>query len=141
MLSKPGYLAFRPYAAFMEEATKWFVWKNVQKFCLNNEIPLNRIAGGSLYALENPLMKRYKQLAETVGMYGNGLLEVTDNQILRFSGCANKLSLLKQVNLDDKMLPFGIFEISNSYRYEKEEELDYLVRNRSFPFAGATHYQ
>ncbi len=42
-------------------------------------------------------------------MYGDGLLKVTGNHILRFSGCSNKLSLLKQVNFDNKTLPFGIF--------------------------------
>ena len=65
-------------------------------------------------------------------MYGDGLLKVTGNHILRFSGCSNKLSLLKQVNFDNKTLPFGIFEISDSYRYEQEEKLNLLVRNRLF---------
>ena len=132
MMSVPGYLTFRPYAAFMEETTKLFVWKNVQRYCSENQIPVQRIAGGDLYSLNNPLMKQHKTLAEEVGMYGDGLLEVTGNQILRFSGCTNKLSLLKQTNIDDRKLPFGIFEISHSYRYETEDELDCLVRNRFF---------
>ena len=131
-MSKPGYLTFRPYAAFMEEATKLFVWNNVQIFCKENHIPVQRIAGGDLYSLNNPLMKRHKMLAEQVGMYGDGLLQVTDNQILRFSGCTNKLAMLKQINIDDKPMPFGIFEISHSYRYEADSELDCLVRNRFF---------
>lgn len=41
-------------------------------------------------------MKRHKMLAEQVGMYGDGLLQVTDNQILRFSGCTNKLAIIQQ---------------------------------------------
>lgn len=131
-LSIPGYLTFRPYAAFMEEATKLHIWKLVQGFCLKNKIPLHRIAGGDLYSLDNSLMKKHVELAEKVGMYGDGLLKVTGNHILRFSGCSNKLSLLKQVNFDDKTLPFGIFEISDSYRYEQEERLNLLVRNRLF---------
>lgn len=132
MMSSPGYLAFRPYAAFMEEATKLFVWENVKRYCSENQIPVQRIAGGDLYSLNNPLMKQHKALAEEIGMYGDGLLEVTGDQILRFSGCINKLSMLKQTNIDDKKLPFGIFEISHSYRYEAEDELDCLVRNRFF---------
>lgn len=131
-LSIKGYLTFRPYATFMEEATKLRVWKLVQGFCLKNKIPLHRISGGDLYSLDNNLMKKHVQLAEKVGMYGDSLLKVTGNQILRFSGCSNKLSLLKQVNFDDKTLPFGIFEISDSYRYEQEERLNFLVRNRLF---------
>lgn len=131
-LSIPGYLTFRPYAAFMEEATKLHIWKIVQHFCANNHFPVQRIAGGDLYSLDRSLMKNHVRLAEKVGMYGDGLLSVTGNQILRFSGCSNKLSLLKQVNFDDKELPVGIFEISDSYRDESEDRLDYLVRNRLF---------
>lgn len=131
-LSVKGYLTFRPYATFMEEATKLHVWKLVSGFCKKNKIPLHRISGGDLYSLDNNLMKKHVELAEKVGMYGDGLLKVTGNQILRFSGCSNKLSQLKQVNFDDKTLPFGIFEISDSYRYEQEERLNFLVRNRLF---------
>ena len=131
-LSIPGYLTFRPYAAFMEEATKLHIWKLVQGFCLKNNIPLHRIAGGDLYSLDNSLMKKHVELAEKVGMYGDGLLKVTGNHILRFSGCSNKLSLLKQMNFDNKTLPIGIFEISDSYRYEQEDKLNLLVRNRMF---------
>lgn len=131
-LSIAGYLTFKPYATFMEEATKQHVWKLVKGFCDRNNLPLHRISGGDLYSLDNELMKKHVQLAEKVGMYGDGLLKVTGNHILRFSGCSNKLSLLKQVNFDNKTLPFGIFEISDSYRYEQEEKLNLLVRNRLF---------
>lgn len=131
-LSVPGYLTFKPYAAFMEEATKKHIWEMVQNFCFKSGFPVQRIAGGDLYSLDKELMKNHVVLAEEVGMYGDGLLKVTGNKILRFSGCSNKLSLLKQTNFDNKQLPIGIFEISDSYRYEKEERLDYLVRNRLF---------
>ena len=131
-LSIPGYLTFRPYAAFMEEVTKLRIWEMVQDFCKNNDFPVQRIAGGDLYSLDKPLMMNHVQLAEEVGMYGDGLLQVMGNQILRFSGCSNKLSLLKHTNFETKRLPVGIFEISDSYRYEKENQLDYLVRNRLF---------
>lgn len=131
-LAVEGYLTFRPYATFMEEATKQHIWELVRDFCKKNKLPLHRISGGDLYSLDNNLMKNHVQLAEKVGMYGDGLLKVTGNQILRFSGCSNKLSLLKQVDFDDKLLPFGIFEISDSYRYEQEDRLNLLVRNRLF---------
>lgn len=131
-LSTSGYLTFRPYAAFMEEATKLRIWKMVRNFCKSHGFPVQRIAGGDLYSLDKPLMKNHVRLAEEVGMYGDGLLKVTANHILRFSGCSNKLSLLKHTNFENKTLPFGIFEISDSYRFEKEHQLDYLVRNRLF---------
>lgn len=131
-LATAGYLTFRPYAAYMEDATKLHIWKEVQKFCQRNDIPLQRIEGGDLYSLKNNLMKKHVELAEKVGMYGDGLLKVNNEHILRFSGCSNKLSLLKQVNFDNKKLPFGIFEISDSYRYEQEDRLNLLVRNRLF---------
>ena len=131
-LSVPGYLTFKPYAAFMVEAVKLRFWRQVQAFCRENDIPLQRIAGGDLYSLDSALMKNHVRLAEEVGMYGEGLLSVSGNQILRFSGCSNKLSLLKQQSIDDAVFPFGIFEISNSYRFEKEEQIEYLSRNRKF---------
>lgn len=131
-LAIAGHLTFKPYAAFMVEAVKLRLWSQAQAFCLENDIPVQRISGGDLYSLDSELMKRHVQLAEEVGMYGDGLLKVSGNQILRFSGCSNKLSLLKQQDLDDAVFPFGIFELSNSYRFEKEGELEYLSRNRKF---------
>lgn len=131
-LSVAGYLTFKPYAAFMIEAVKLHLWDNIQDFCCKNSIPLQRIAGGDLYSTENKLMNKHIQLAEEVGMYGDSLLSVKGNKVLRFSGCSNKLSLLKATPFDNAFLPFGIYELSNSYRYEKEEELVYLARNRKF---------
>ncbi len=131
-LSAPGYLTFKPYAAFMEEATKKHIWDMVWNFGQKNKFPIQRITGGDLYSLDKELMRRHVTLAEKVGMYGDGLLKVTGNKILRFSGCSNKLALLKQIDFDRKQLPIGIFEISDSYRNEKKEQLDYLVRNRFF---------
>lgn len=131
-LSSPGYLTFKPYASYMVEATKLHIWRIVRHFCEDNNIPIQRISGGDLYSLRNELMKKHVSLAEKVGMYGEGLLTVNDESVLRFSACSNKLSLLHNTNFEDKKLPFGIFEISDSYRYENEEEIDLLLRNRMF---------
>lgn len=131
-LAEIGYLSFKPYASFMVEAVKLHLWKQVQSFCFDNNIPLQRISGGDLYSMNSDLMKEHVMLAEQVGMYGEGLLAVSGNQVLRFSGCSNKLSLLKKSRFDDATLPFGIFEISNSYRYENELDIDYLMRVRKF---------
>lgn len=131
-LSIPGYLTFKPYAAFMVEAVKLRLWKQAQTFCFENDIPLHRIVGGDLYSLDSELMKKHVQLAEEVGMYGDALLTVSGNQVLRFSGCSNKLSLLRQQCLDGAEFPFGIFELSNSYRFESDEAIEYLSRNRKF---------
>lgn len=131
-LSIPGYLTFKPYAAFMEEAARLYIWNLVSDFCQKNRIPLHRISGGDLYSLDNELMKRHVQLAEQVGMYGDGLLKATGNMILRFSGCSNKLSQLKESDIENASFPFGIFEISDSYRFEAEDQITPLVRNRFF---------
>ena len=131
-LSVSGYLTFKPYAAFMVEAVKLRLWRQARMFCLENDIPLQRISGGELYSLDSELMNNHVRLAEEVGMYGDGLLNVLGNQVLRFSGCSNKLSLLKQQQIDNAVFPFGIFEISGSYRFEKEEAIEYLSRNRHF---------
>lgn len=131
-LSEIGYLTFNSYASFMVEAVKLHLWKQVKEFCEQYDIPLHRVSGGDLYSMKSELMRNHVTLAEEVGMYGDGLLSVSGNQILRFSGCSNKLSLLKNAISDNALLPFGIFEISNSYRYEKEEDVALLMRNRKF---------
>lgn len=131
-LSIPGYLTFKPYAAFMEEAAKDYIWKMSSDFCDKNEIPLHRISGGDIYSIKNDLMKKHVALSEKVGMYGDGLLKISGDLILRFSGCSNKLSLLKNANIEKTKLPFGVFEISDSYRFERDDEVNFLVRNRLF---------
>lgn len=51
-----------------------------------------------------------------------------DNLVMRYSACFQQFSIAKQF----KKLPFGLFEIADSYRYEQSGELELCFRTRKF---------
>ena len=134
-LSEQGYMRFRPYAVSMMEAMKQYIWNLVSGFCNKIDIPIQKIEGGELYSMNNPNINKHTALAAASMMYGENMLMVTggaSEQILRFSGCCNKLGMLQSKKIKCSDLPTGIFEISKSYRFEKKERLNYCERVRCF---------
>lgn len=134
-LSEKGYMRFRPYAVSMMEAMKQYIWNLVSGFCNKIDIPFQKIEGGELYSMNNPNINKHTALATASMMYGENMLMVTggaSEQILRFSGCCNKLGMLQSKKIKCSDLPLGIFEISKSYRFEKKERLNYCERVRCF---------
>lgn len=133
-LSEPGYLRFRPGAVTVNEVAQQHAWKLASSFGKKNTFPVYRIDGGELYSLRNLDIRRHTELAKDVGMYGQTMYQVDtmDEQILRFSACCNKLGVAQSLELTEKGLPLGLFEISKSYRYEEEERLRLGERCRCF---------
>lgn len=134
-LSDAGYMRYKPDAAFMMSQTRNFVWELVRKFCRQSEIPVQRIEGGDLYNINNEKINKHLKLAKEAEMYGDEMYVLQTGgikQVLRFSGCSNKLSMLEPLNNNIDRFPFAIFEISTSYRYEKSEKLNLCERVRCF---------
>ena len=133
-LAEVGYPRFKPYAVTINEVLGKRIWRKVKLFGENSNIPIYRIEGGELYSLNNNDIKNHTILAEEVGMYGRTIYRVNaiDNQILRFSACCNKLGIAQGFDIKRDNLPFGLFEISKSYRYEEENRLRIGERCRCF---------
>ena len=81
------------------------------------------------------MKKQISVISKSPGLYGSNQYDVVinkKNRILRYNACIQKLSIAKGINFHDKDLPIGFFEISKSYRFEEENELQLCKRVRSF---------
>ncbi|GEM_PF-3625244 len=135
-LSESGHMRQLPYATTMKEAIEKHNWLVVENFCDGLGLPLYRVSGGELFDVNSPeVKKQISLLSKSSGIYGSDQYNVFINKkerILRYNACIQKLSMAKKLNFYDKDLPIALFEISKSYRFEKENELRLCKRTRSF---------
>lgn len=134
-LSEPGHMRQMPYATTIMEAIEKYSWIVVKGFCDEQNIPLYKVGGGELFDVNVPEVKKQVSIISKGNLYRSNQYNVVINKkkrILRYNACIQKLSIAKGVNLHDKDLPIGFFEISKSYRFEEENELQLCKRVRSF---------
>lgn len=135
-LSEPGHMRQMPYAVTIMEAIEKYAWLVVEKFSSEQDFSLYRVSGGELFDSDSPeLKKQILLISKNPELYGSNQYNVVINKkkrILRYNACMQKLSIAKGINLCNKDLPVGLFEISKSYRFEEENELQLCKRVRSF---------
>jgi threonyl-tRNA synthetase len=135
-LSEAGHMRQKPWAITITEAIRKYCWLTVKRFTDKVNVPMYQILGGELIDLEVPEIKQeVSYIFKTPGLYGSNLYFVNFNhekKILRYNACLQKLSIAKELNLLEENLPLGFFEISKSYRYENEKDLQLCNRVSSF---------
>jgi len=135
-LSESGQMRQLPYAVTITEAIEKYAWLVVEQFGNEQGFPVYRISGGELFNPNDPkLRKQILLISKNPALYGASLYKVIVNgieQILRYSACTQKLSIAEGVIFYHEDLPVGLFEISKSYRFEEENELQLCNKVRSF---------
>lgn len=135
-LSEAGHMRQMSHAVTITEAIEKYSWLAVKNFCDKQGIPLYKVSGGELFDVNVPdVKKQISIISKSSGLYGSNQYNVIvneKNRVLRYNACIEKLSLAKRANLKNEDLPVGFFEISKSYRFEEERELQLCKRVRSF---------
>jgi threonyl-tRNA synthetase len=135
-MSELGHMRQMPYAVSIMEAIEKYAWLAVERFGNEQDFPIYRISGGELFDPNNPeLREQLSIISKNPGLFGSNQYRVIiDNkeQILRYSACTQKFSVAKGINIFSNDLPFGLFEVSKSYRFEEERALQLCKRVRSF---------
>lgn len=135
-LSEPGQMRQMSYATTIMETIEKYAWLIVEQFGNEQNLPVHKISGGELFNYNHPEFKKHVLLvSKNPTLYGASLYNVYINgekRILRYSACTQKLSVAKGLTLRREDFPVGLFEISKSYRFEEENELQLCRRIRSF---------
>ncbi len=90
-------------------------------------VPVFRVRGTNLFNLAVPAVKEHADL------FGGRLyhLKVEDkNFVLRYAACHQQFAMIKDWILSYRDLPFGAYEVADSYRLEQEGELLLCFRVR-----------
>src|SRR3972149_3675648 len=123
--SDSGHMRYSPKAALMVELAGDYAWQSVNEL----NIPSFLIKGTNLFNLNVPAIREHADL------FGERLYTIkVDNEefILKYAACFQQFSMLKDWMISYKHIPFGMFEIADSYRLEQSGETLLGFRLRRF---------
>jgi len=124
-MSDHGHMRYGPYAAMIVDLIMQYSWQIVREL----GIPVFRVMGTNMFNLAE------KPVYEHAVLFGDRLYEVVvDNNryVLRYAACHQQFAMLRDWVISYKQLPFGVFEIADSYRLEQRGELNLCFRLRRF---------
>jgi threonyl-tRNA synthetase len=123
--SDSGHMRYGPKAALMVDLAGDYAWQSVNEL----GIPSFSIKGTNLFNLNVPAIK------EHAGLFGERLYTIrvdNDEFILTYAACFQQFTMLKDWMISYKQIPFGMFEIADSYRLEQSGETLLGFRLRRF---------
>ena len=124
-MSDLGNMRYGPEATLMMDSVADYAW-----MCAKSVgVPVFRVKGTNMFNLD---FKPVKQHAE---LFGDRLyqFEVDGKKIvLRYAACHQQFAMIKDWEISYKNLPFGAFEVADSYRLEQPGEIVLCFRLRKF---------
>ena len=123
--SDSGHMRYGPKAALMVDLVGDYSWRSVNEI----GIPSFSIKGTNLFNLNVPAIREHADL------FGERLYIVkVDNEeyVLKYAACFQQFSMLKDWMISYRQIPFGMFEIADSYRLEQSGECLLGFRLRRF---------
>lgn len=124
-LSDRGHMRFGPEASIIVELVMEYSWNVARKL----KIPIFYVKGTNMFDLSDPAVKSHAEL------FGDRLYTVDvggSKYVLRFAACHQQFAMLRDWIISYKDLPFGMFEIADSYRLEQPGETVLGFRLRKF---------
>jgi len=124
-MSDHGHMRYGPHAVVIMESLIQYSWQVAQSL----GIPVYKVMGSNMFNLAE------KPVLEHALLFGDRLyeLEVDNNRyVLRYAACHQQFAMLRDWIISYKNLPFGMFEVADSYRLEQRGELNLCFRLRKF---------
>jgi len=127
-MSDTGHMRFGPKAALMYDLACDYAYQVVMAM----PCPVFPIHGTNLFDLSEGPVKEHAEL------FGDRLYTIKDEgkeYVLRYAACHQQFAMIKDWTLSYRHLPFGAFEIADSYRLEQSGEcmLAFRVRRMNMP--------
>jgi len=123
--SDQGHMRYGPEATLMMDILAEYAWR----CALSLGLPVFKVRGTNMFNLDVEPVKQHAQL------YGDRLytVEVDDKKmILRYAACHQQFAMIRDWSISYRNMPFGAFEVADSYRLEQPGELTLCFRLRKF---------
>ena len=124
-MSDLGHMRYGPEATIMLDLISEYAWKCAKDL----GVPVLKVRGTNMFDLSYEPVKQHAEL------YGDRLY-ILENEgkkfVLRYAACHQQFAMIKDWNISYKHLPFGAFELADSYRLEQSGELSLCFRMRKF---------
>lgn len=124
-MSDHGHMRYGPHATVIMDLVMQYAWQIAREL----GIPVFRVMGTNMFNLSE------KPVLEHALLFGDRLYElnVENNRfVLRYAACHQQFAMLRDWIISYKNLPFGMFELADSYRLEQRGELNLCFRLRKF---------
>lgn len=124
-MSAPGHMRFGPKAALISN----LIADYSEKLVKNLGLSVYTVKGTNLFNLQEKAVKEHAEL------FGDRLYKMEiekQNFVMRYAACHQQFAMIKDWQISYKNLPFGAFEVADSYRFEQSGELLLLFRCRQF---------
>ena len=121
--SDVGHMRYGPEASLIFELVSDYASKLVDSL----GISVYHVRGTNMFDLSIPAVNEHAKL------FGGRLYEIrTDKRrlVLRYAACHQQFAMVKDWIISYKDLPFGVYELADSYRFEQEGELLLCFRVR-----------
>lgn len=120
-----GHMRYNPLGSFMIDVLEEYVSERVKKL----PFPVYFVKGTNMFDLKQ------KAIAEHASLFGQRMYLVeSENRkfVMRYAACFQQFSLAKDWQISYRNLPFGMFEVADSYRFEQSGETLLCFRMRKF---------
>jgi len=126
--SDHGHMRYGPEGVMLFDLISQYSWDAVSSVGL----PILQVKGTNMFDLSVPAVKEHADL------FGSRLYKLdAENKslVLRYAACHQQFSAVRNWSLSYKHLPFGTFEVADSYRLEQSGELllSFRVRKLHMP--------
>ena len=118
-----GHMRYGPEGTLIFDLISEYAWQIANSL----EIPIFNVKGTNMFNVAEPPVKEHAKL------FGEKLYEIkADGKtlILRYAACHQQFAMVKDWIISHKQMPFGTFEVADSYRLEKSGELLLCFRVR-----------
>ncbi len=122
-LSDQGHMRYSPEGVMLFDLISEYSWTAVNSVGL----PILQVKGTNMFDLAVPAVKEHAEL------FGSRLYRIDlENKsfVLRYAACHQQFAAVRNWSLSYRHLPFGTFEVADSYRVEQSGELLLAFRVR-----------
>ncbi|MGQ9542807.1 MAG: threonine--tRNA ligase [Candidatus Bathyarchaeia archaeon] len=118
-----GHMRYGPEGDLLFELIGEYAWLQAKSL----GIPVLRVRGTNMFDLS------IRPVREHAKLFGDRLYEINLDEksfVLRYAACHQQFAMVKDWSLSYRQLPFGTFEVADSYRLEQSGELLLCFRVR-----------
>ncbi len=123
--SDQGHMRYGPEASLMMDLVSEYSWNIARSL----GVPVFQVKGTNMFDLS------VKAVREHAELFGDRLYVIpvgSKKYVMRYAACHQQFSMLKDWIISYKDLPFGVFEVADSYRLEQPGEIVLCFRMRKF---------
>lgn len=122
-MSDVGHMAFSPNGALMFD----LVADYSSKVVADTGLPIYTVKGTNMFSLDEPPVREHAEL------FGDRLYIIEGERksfIMRYAACHQQFAMMRNWNISYRNLPYGAFEVADSYRLEQSGETMLCFRTR-----------